>query len=123
MIRGPLVGLTEEQIADEIEALRAGEKQESRLYLWTSPERIENPLLQHTLIVLQNLARKARRTTPYLVLAEAMEELNVRPILKARNPRGAERALANVDLVLEMARAYAGARYRRFRRCDVATLG
>ena len=58
--------------------------------------------------MLQNLARKARRTTPYLVLAEAMEELNVRPILKARNPRGAERALANVDLVLEMARAYAG---------------
>ena len=108
LIRGPLVGLTEEQIADEIEALRAGEKQESRLYLWTSPERIENPLLQHALIVLQNLARKARRTTPYLVLAEAMEELNVRPILKARNPRGAERALANVDLVLEMARAYAG---------------
>ena len=65
-------------------------------------------MLQHALIVLQNLARKARRTTPYLLLAEAIEELNVRPILKARHPRGAERALANVDLVLEMARAYAG---------------
>ncbi|MDO8434051.1 MAG: 3'-5' exonuclease [Candidatus Binatus sp.] len=58
--------------------------------------------------MLQNLAHKARRTTPYHLLAEAVEELHVRPILKARLPRGAERALANVELVLEMARAYAG---------------
>ena len=40
-------------------------------------------------------------------MAEAVEELQVRPILKARHPQGAERALANVELVLEMARAYA----------------
>ena len=108
LIRGPLVGLTEEQIADEIVALRAAGGGKIRLYLWTNPERIDNAVLQHTVAVLQNLARKARRTTPYQLLAEAIDELHVRPILKARHRRGAERALANVELVLEMARAYAG---------------
>ena len=34
--------------------------------------------------------------------------MHVRSILKARHPQSAERALANVELVLEMARAYAG---------------
>ena len=63
--------------------------------------------MKDTIERLQNLARKARRTTPYQLLAEAVEELQVRPILKARHPRGAERALANIELVLEMARAYA----------------
>ena len=108
LIRGPLVGLTEEQIADEIEALRTTEEHEARLSLWTDPARIDNAVLHHTLAVLQNLARKARRTTPYHLLAEAIDELHVRPILKARHPRGAERALANIELVLEMARAYGG---------------
>ena len=102
------MGLTEEQIADEIEALQAAEDGKTRLYLWTDPARIDNAVLQHTLAVLQNLARKARRTIPYHLLAEAIDELHVRPILKARHPRGAERALANVELVLEMARSYAG---------------
>lgn len=108
LIRGPLVGLTEEQIADEIEALRGADELETRLFLWTNPARLRNSVLQHVLTVLQNLARKARRATPFHLLAEAIDELHVRPILKARHPRGAERALANIELVLEMARAYAG---------------
>ena len=108
LIRGPLVGLTEERIADEIEALQVRPEGAGRLNLWTDPERIGSDVLRKTLTVLQNLARKARRNTPCHLLAEAVEELHVRPILKARHPRGAERALANVELVLEMARAYAG---------------
>lgn len=119
LIRGPLVGLTEEEIADEIEALHVqAERGDSgrgpetkgagRLFLWTDLDSIGNPVLRRTLEVLQNLARKARRLTPYHLLVEAVEELHVNSILKARHPRGAERALANVELVLEMARAYAG---------------
>ena len=108
LVRGPLVGLSEEQIADEIETLHAGPDHPGRLHLWTDPGRISSTVLRDTLEVLQNLARKARRRTPYDLLAEAVEELHVRPILKARHRRGAERALANVELVLEMARAYAG---------------
>ena len=78
-----------------------------RLHLWTDLTKVSNPILKQALTVLQNLARKVRHATPYQLLAEAVEELQVRPILKARHPRGAERALANVELVLEMARTYA----------------
>jgi ATP-dependent exoDNAse (exonuclease V) beta subunit len=107
LLRGPLVGLTEEEIADEIASLQNAAGTTERLHLWTHPTHINNPVLKQTMLVLQNLARRARRTTPYQLLAEAVEELQVRPILSARHPRGAERALANVELVLEMARAYA----------------
>jgi ATP-dependent exoDNAse (exonuclease V) beta subunit len=107
LLRGPLVGLTEEEIADEIEALQHDDGGRAKLDLWTDPARITHPVLKHTLEILQNLARKVRLTTPYHLLAEAIEELQVRPILKARHTRGAERALANVELVLEMARSYA----------------
>jgi ATP-dependent exoDNAse (exonuclease V) beta subunit len=107
LLRGPLVGLAEETIADEIELLQSADAGEQRLYLWTDLTKINSPVLKQTLTVLQSLARKVRQSTPYQLLAEAIEELQVRPILKARNPRGAERALANVELVLEMARAYA----------------
>jgi exodeoxyribonuclease-5 len=75
--------------------------------LWTDLSQVRNPVLKQAITVLQNLARKVRHVTPYQLLAEAVEELQVRPILKARHSRGAERALANVELVLEMARAYA----------------
>ena len=104
---GPLVGLTEEEIADEIQALQQVTNQARPLYIWTDSALIHHPVLKDTIERLQNLARKARRTTPYQLLAEAVEEIQVRPILKARHPRGAERALANIELVLEMARAYA----------------
>lgn len=107
LLRGPLVGLTEEEIADEIESLQQDGDTGTRVHLWTDLARINHPVLKQTLGVLQNLARKVRHTTPYHLLAEAVEELQVRPILKARHPRGAERALANVELVLEMARSYA----------------
>ena len=106
-LRGPLVGLTEEEIADAIIGLPPiGENQTPRLHLWTDCQVITNLVLKRALEVLQNLARKARQTTPYHVMAEAIEELNVRPILRARYRLSAERALANVEMVLEMARAY-----------------
>jgi exodeoxyribonuclease-5 len=107
LLRGPLVGLTEEEIADVIIGLPpVEESQTPRLDLWTDCQVITNPILKRALEVLQNLARKARQTTPYHLMAEAIEELNVRPILRARYRKNAERALANVEMVLEMARAY-----------------
>jgi len=107
LLRGPLVGLTEEAIADELESLLSAAGGPHRLHLWTDLTKISKPALKQALTVLQSLARKARHATPYKLMAEAVEELQVRPVLKARHPRGAERALANVELVLEMARAYA----------------
>ena len=107
LLRGPLVGLTEEEIADAIIALPAGPNgAPPQLHLWTDRSAVSHPVLNRALEVLQNLARRARHTTPYQLMAEAVEELNVRPILRARYRSGAERALANVELFLEMARAY-----------------
>ena len=109
LLRGPLVGLTEEEIADAIAALPAREDgPPPRLHLWTDRSTITHPVLGRTLEVLQSLARKARRTTPYQIIAEAIEDLNIRPILRARYPLASERALANAELFLEMARAYDG---------------
>jgi exodeoxyribonuclease-5 len=107
LLRGPLVGLTEEDIADSIAALPAGENgAPGRLHLYTDLQAITNPVLARTLEILQSLGRKTRTTVPYQIMAEAIDELNVRPILSARHPRSTERALANVELFLEMARPY-----------------
>jgi ATP-dependent exoDNAse (exonuclease V) beta subunit len=93
LLRGPLVGLTEEEIADAIAALPAREDgPPPRLHLWTDRTAITHPILGRTLEVLQNLARKARTTTPYQLVAEAIEELNIRPILRSRYRLAPERA-------------------------------
>jgi ATP-dependent exoDNAse (exonuclease V) beta subunit len=103
------VGLAEEEIADAIAALPARENAPPpRLHLWTDRGTITHPILNRTLEVLQNLARKARTTTPYQIIAEAIEELNIRHILRSRYRLAPERALANAELFLEMARAYDG---------------
>ena len=109
LLRGPLVGLTDEEIADAIAVLPVPENgPPPRLHLWTDRSAITHPVLGRTLDVLQNLARKARRTTPYQIIAEAIEELNIRPMLRSRYRFAPERALANTELFLEMARAYDG---------------
>ena len=108
LIRGPLVGLSEEQIADEIVGLSVESDHAVLFDVNTDPSIVKSQLLRQTLEILQNLRRKRHYTTPYQIIAEAVEALNLRPILLARHRRGAERALANVELVLEMARLYAG---------------
>ena len=108
LMRGPLVGLTEEELLDIIDGLPAPEESTRipRFLLWTEPSEIDHPLAKEVVEILQGLARRAGSTTPFELLAEAVEELRVRPILKQRHPGGAERALANVDLYLEMSRPY-----------------
>lgn len=107
LIRGPLVGLSEEQIADEIHALPVQRDPAAGLNVRTDPSTVTNPVLRQTLQVLHDLRRKRRNTTPYQIMADAVETLRVRPILLARHGGGARRALANVELLLEMARPYA----------------
>lgn len=107
LIRGPLVGLSDEQIADEICALPVYGDRSVGLDVKTDPCLIKNPVLRQTLHALQKLRRKRRATTPYQIMAEAVEALGVRPVLMARHHGSAARALGNVDLLLEMARPYA----------------
>ena len=106
LLRGPLVGLTEEDLLDAVAALPDPEHGAPRLFLWTPPEDVAHKLLQETLEILQALARQANSTTPFVLLSLAVEELQVRPLLRRRQDRTAERALANLDQYLEAARAY-----------------
>jgi CRISPR-associated exonuclease Cas4 len=55
---------------------------------------------------LRDLRSRARSTTPFLIISEAIERLNVRPKLAARSADQAPRALANLELLMERARAY-----------------
>ncbi len=107
LLRGPLVGMTEEALLDALEAVPpAADGRPARLNLWLPIVNVAEPVLRETLEILQGLARRARATTPYVLLAQAVEEMRVRPVLRQRFGRGAERALANVDAFLEMARGW-----------------
>ena len=107
LLRGPLVGLTEEELLDATaEVAAASEDGRGRLGLWTPTDTVTHPLLRETLAILQGLAKRASGTTPYVLLCAAVEEMAVRPIVRRRRIRTAERGLANVDLFLELARPY-----------------
>ncbi|MGO8735852.1 MAG: UvrD-helicase domain-containing protein [Terriglobia bacterium] len=109
LMRGPLVGLSEQELLDIIASLPKYAVHPEKLpkfWLWTDSGAVHHPVAAETLRVLQSLARKPA-SAPFDVLNAAVEGLQVRAILRWRHPRGAERALANTDLFLEMARPYA----------------
>ncbi len=109
LMRGPLVGLTEQELLDIIANLPKDAARPEKLpkfWLWTDPRNIQHPVAAQALRILQSLARRPA-SAPFDVLNAAVEGLQVRAILRLRHPRGAERALANTDLFLEMARPYA----------------
>ncbi len=107
LLRGPLVGLTEEALLDATDALPPWEDgRPGRLSLWTPLEDVRHVLLRETLAILQGLARGAGGTTPFVLLCQAVEEMQVRPLLRRRLGGAAERALANIDQFLEAARPY-----------------
>lgn len=109
LLRGPVVGLTDQELLDITRGIAPEETEgrpAARLTLWTPPEQVSNPLARETLIVLGDLRRRARRTTPFLLLSEAIDRLRVRATLAARGTDQAARALANLDLLMERARRY-----------------
>ena len=109
-LRGPLVGLTEEELLDIADGLPEGE----RLTVHTDPELVKHEVAAETLRTLAALKRKAYTTSPFDLLSAAVEELRVRPLLVERYPAHPERALANVDLFLEMARPFSVVGLRGF---------
>ncbi len=109
LLRGPLVGLTEEELLDVLWALPRPEGNPDalpRLDLGVDPGAVQHPLAREVLDKLRGLRRRANSTTPHDLLSQAVDALRVRPILLQRHYRQAERALANVDLYLSLARAY-----------------
>jgi CRISPR-associated exonuclease Cas4 len=108
LLRGPLVGLTEQELLD-ITATLATPDDKDRiigLSLRTDPATVRHPIAREMLTILQDLRRRVHSTTPALILAEAIERLRVRAIVAARSADQAVRSLANIDGLVERARSY-----------------
>ena len=109
-MRGPLVGLTEEELLDIVWALpRQDDAPDAlpRLDLGVAPEAVAHPQARDVIEKLQALRRKVNSTTPHDILSEAVDVIRVRAILLQRHRGRSERALANVDLYLSLSRPYA----------------
>ena len=117
LLRGPLVGLTEEELLDIIWALPRSEEYPDalpRLDLGVDASDIAHPLARSTVEKLQALYRRTNSTTPHDVLSQAVDMMRVRPLLLERHRGQAERALANVDLYLSLTAAFAVRGLRAF---------
>jgi len=117
LLRGPLVGLTEEELLDIIWALPRSEDYHDtlpRLDLGVDANGIAHPLARSTIEKLQALYRRTNSTTPHDVLSQAVDVMRVRPILLERHRGQAERALANVDLYLSLTTTFAVRGLRAF---------
>lgn len=117
LLRGPLVGLTEEDLLDIIWALPRAEDHPDRLPrldLGVDASGIAHSLARTTIEKLQALYRRTNSTTPHDLLSQAVDVMRVRPILLERHRGQAERALANVDLYLSLTAAFAVRGLRAF---------
>jgi exodeoxyribonuclease-5 len=117
VLRGPLVGLTEEELLDIVWALPRSEDEPDRiprLDLGVDPAAIAHPLMRETIEKLQALYRRGNSTTPHELLSQAVDVMRVRPLLLERHRSQAERALANVDLYLSLSTGYAVRGLRAF---------
>jgi ATP-dependent exoDNAse (exonuclease V) beta subunit len=114
-MRGPLVGLTEQQLLDITASLPAVEgKDRPSFTVQTDVEAISDPVAKSVVLTMQHLRRRAAVTTPMLLLSEAIERLHVRVLLTARYGNRSVRALANLDTLIEKARAYGVAGLQAF---------
>ncbi len=117
LLRGPLVGLTEEDLLDIVWDLPRPEERPDRiprLDLGTDPAVISHPLARNVIERLQSLSRRGNGTTPHELLSQAVDVMRVRPLLLQRHRGQAERALANVDLYLSLSAGYAVRGLRAF---------
>jgi ATP-dependent exoDNAse (exonuclease V) beta subunit len=117
LLRGPLVGLTEENLLDIIWGLPRSEEQPDRiprLDLSIDPAVIAHPLARDVIERLQSLSWRGNSTTPHELLSQAVDVMRVRPLLLERHRGQAERALANVDLYLSLSTGYAVRGLRAF---------
>jgi ATP-dependent exoDNAse (exonuclease V) beta subunit len=86
LLRGPLVGLTEEELLDIVSALPTEGGVIPRFSVSTPPEVISHPIAREVVSTLQLLRRKASSTSPILLLADAVERL------RKTDPCGPQRA-------------------------------
>lgn len=114
LMRGPLVGLSEQELLDITASLAASEDGQGYFTVRTDPELVQHPVARDILVELQRLRRRASIVAPSLILTEAIERLNVRVIMAARHRNRNARALVNLDALIEKARGYSIAGLRAF---------
>ena len=117
LLRGPLVGLKEEELLDIVEALPRSEKDPDMIPLLdlnVDPATISHPLAREVIEKLKALYLRGNSMTPHKLLSKAMDVMRVRPLLARRHRGQAERALANVDLYLSFSTNYAVRGLRAF---------
>jgi CRISPR-associated exonuclease Cas4 len=117
VMRGPLVGLTEEELLDitaQLPPREGAAAVPSRFSMRTDPSAVSQPVAQDALSILRDLKRRAFATTPALLLSEAVERLAIRALLVARESNRISRADANVEQFLELARSYGMRGLKRF---------
>jgi ATP-dependent exoDNAse (exonuclease V) beta subunit len=112
LLRGPLVGVSEERLLDVAEALHQAEQ--PRLSLRTDPGSVPDAAVRRVLERLAPLAWAALSRTPYQTLSAALELLEVRALVRQRHGGRGERALANVERFLESSRPWAVRGLRAF---------
>ncbi|WP_199202183.1 UvrD-helicase domain-containing protein [Mesorhizobium sp. 113-3-3] len=117
LLRGPLVGISEEDLLDIVWTLPRSEEDPDRtprFDLGVDPATINHPLARDVIERLQALQRRGNSTTPHDLLSQAVDVFRVRPILFDRHRGQAERALANVDLYLSLSTSFAVRGLRAF---------
>ncbi len=114
LMRGPIVGLRDEDLLDITAALSPDQDGRRRFQLRTPADEVINPLAKDVLLKLHALHRLAAELTPMQLVAFAIERLNLRVIMAARHGQRNARALANLDAIVELARPYNVAGLRAF---------
>ena len=115
LLRGPLVGLTEQELLDESARLperEDGSMQFLRVGMDVLP--LANPILVEAMTVLGTLRERADSTTPHALLCAALDAFKVKPKIVARFGGNPERRLSNVDRYLELSRPYSVRGIRAF---------
>ena len=108
-LRGPIVGLTDEELLDIVWNLERDPDEPDRvprLNALVDLDQIKNEAAEKAFGHLQSLLRIAQTVTPHALLSAAIDVFHIRALLQQRFNRQSARALANVDLFLEWARAY-----------------
>jgi CRISPR-associated exonuclease Cas4 len=116
-MRGPLVGLTDEELLDITASLPMPPDRTDaipRFSALTDPALVPHPVAREVLATLRDLRQRSRTTTPMLLIAEAVERLAVPPILAARECDHSARAASNVAAFLERAQSYGVKGLKRF---------
>ena len=115
LMRGPLVGLSEQELLDITAALPPGkEAKRASSPSGPIPHLVQHPLGKSILQDLQTLRKTGTHFDAEFDSGDAIERLNARVIMAARHRNRNARALANLDALIERARRYGVAGLRAF---------